>query len=68
MTVRLVVVNAFRITLLACLIVFTIASPSASAQRKSKKKPPPAQPVTELTKLRDEYVKLTNEYKTSLEN
>ena len=60
-------VNAFRITLLACLIVFAIASPSASAQRKSKKKPQPARPVTELTKLRDEYVKLTNEYKTSLE-
>ena len=60
-------VNAFRITLLACLIVFAIASSSASAQRKSKKKPQRAQPVTELTKLRDEYVKLTNEYKTSLE-
>lgn len=60
-------VNAFRITLLACLIVFAIASSSASAQRKSKKKPQPARPVSELTKLRDEYVKLTNEYKTSLE-
>jgi hypothetical protein len=40
----------------------------ASAQRKTKKKPapPPAAP-TELSKLRDEYVRLTNEYKASLE-
>ncbi len=38
-----------------------------SAQRKTKKKTAPAsQPQTELTKLRDEYVRLTNEYKTSL--
>ena len=36
------------------------------AQRKSKKKPAPAPPPTELTKLRDEYIKATNEYKTSL--
>jgi hypothetical protein len=36
------------------------------AQRKSKKKPTPAQPPTELTKLRDEYIKATNEYKASL--
>src|SRR4051794_25386594 len=36
------------------------------AQRKSKKKPAPAQPPGELEKLRDEYVKATNEYKASL--
>ena len=36
------------------------------AQRKSKKKPAPAKPPTELTKLREEYVKATNEYKASL--
>ena len=36
------------------------------SQRKSKKKPTPAQPPTELTKLRDEYIKATNEYKASL--
>jgi hypothetical protein len=35
-------------------------------QRKSKKKPAPAQPPGELEKLRDEYVKATNEYKASL--
>lgn len=38
-----------------------------SAQRKTKKKPAPKQaPQTELSKLRDEYVRLTNEYKASL--
>lgn len=37
------------------------------AQRKTKKKPAAAPPPqTELTKLRDEYVRLTNEYKASL--
>lgn len=67
---RLVLVNACRVALFACLIVFTIAPPSVSAQRKSTKKPAPAKkpaPVNELTKLRDEYVKATNEYKSSLE-
>lgn len=64
-------VNACRITLLACLIVFAITliafpitSSSASAQRKSKSKPAP---VNELTKLREEFVKTSNEYKSSLE-
>jgi hypothetical protein len=38
----------------------------AQAQRKSKKKPAPAQPPSELEKLRDEYVRATNEYKASL--
>ncbi|HEU4930677.1 MAG TPA: hypothetical protein VFT48_01290 [Pyrinomonadaceae bacterium] len=38
-----------------------------AAQRKTKKKPAPAPPPqTELTKLRDEFVRLTNEYKASL--
>ena len=38
------------------------------AQKKSnKKKPPPPAPVSELTKLREEFVKATNEYKSSLE-
>ena len=65
---RSVVVNAFRIALAACLIVFAISSHSVSAQRKTKKKPAPAAaPVNELTKLRDEYIKRTNEYKTGLE-
>ena len=41
---------------------------SASAQRKKKtKEPPPPQPVNELSKLRDDYVQATKEYKASLE-
>lgn len=65
---RCVVVNVLRIVLSAFLIVFTIAPSSVSAQRKIKKKPAPTRaPVNELTKLRDEYIKATNEYKSSLE-
>jgi ribosome-binding protein aMBF1 (putative translation factor) len=37
------------------------------AQKKSRKKTPAPAPVTELTKLRQEFVKATNEYKASLE-
>ncbi|HEY4423285.1 MAG TPA: hypothetical protein VGN10_03710 [Pyrinomonadaceae bacterium] len=43
-----------------------LVSFDAPAQRKSKKKPASAQPPTELTKLREEYIKATNEYKASL--
>lgn len=56
------VVNRIRIALSACLIVIAIASSSASAQRKSRKKPVQA-PVDELSKLREEFVKATNEAK-----
>jgi len=45
---------------------FVLLCIDVSAQRKTKKKPAPAPPQTELTKLRDEYVRLTNEYKASL--
>lgn len=58
-------VNVLRIALSTCLIVFTIASQSALAQSKKKATPKPA-PVDELTKLRNEYIKSTNEYKSSL--
>ena len=47
-------------------LLFLVLCDDAGAQRKSKKKPAPAPPQTELTKLRDEYVRLTNEYKASL--
>ena len=66
-------VTAFRIALPACLIAFTIGVSSASAQRqnqkKGQKKPAVAAPtpVNELAKLRDDYIKSTNEYKASLE-
>ena len=62
------VVNLIGVTLSALLIVVVIAVPSVSAQHKSKKKPAPAPPPRdELTKLREEFVKLTNETKAGLE-
>jgi len=49
------------------LLVLTVVSIDAVAQRKTKKKPAPApQPQTELSKLREEFIKATNEYKASL--
>jgi hypothetical protein len=46
--------------------VLLVASPTANAQKKKKTAPAtPAQ--TELAKLRDEYVRVTKEYKASLE-
>src|SRR5215212_8416376 len=61
-------INTKRISLCAWLVALvTVLSVDVSAQRRSKKKPAPAPaPVNELTKLREEYVKATNEYKTSL--
>ena len=50
--------------LLIALCVF-VACTDVSAQRKTKKKPAPA-PPTELTKIREEFVKATNDYKASL--
>ena len=55
--------NAHKV-LLIFLCVFVVCIP-ISAQRKTKKKPAPA-PPTELTKLREEFVKATSEYKASL--
>lgn len=51
------------------LVLFVVWSP-ATAQKKRVKKTaskPAAAPVSELAKLRDEYIKATQEYKTSLE-
>lgn len=48
------------------MILNAIASPSVSGQRKSKKKPAAAAPADELTKLREEFVKATNETKAGL--
>jgi outer membrane efflux protein len=50
--------------LLIFLCVFVVCG-DAFGQRKTKKKPAPA-PPTELTKLREEFVKATSEYKASL--
>ena len=51
------------------LLVAVICGGSASAQKKSKKKTPTAKPapVSELAKLREQYVQATNDYKASLE-
>ena len=47
------------------LLVAAACSVDVSAQRKTRKKPAPA-PPTELEKLREEFVKATNEYKSQL--
>jgi hypothetical protein len=49
------------------LLLLVGLSIDVAAQRKSKKKPVPAEPPSELTKLREEFVKATNDYKASLE-
>ena len=49
-----------------CVVIVTALSIDASAQRRTRKKPAPAPPPTELSKLREEFIKATNEYKTSL--
>jgi len=48
-------------------LTLLLCAENAFAQKKTKKKPPPPAPVTELAKLREEFVKATNEYKASLE-
>ena len=60
----------YRQPIYACLLTLTllIGAESVWAQKRTtKKKPPPPAPATELTKLRDEFVKATNEWKASLE-
>lgn len=57
-----------RIKIFICALLVLASLPvGVSAQRKSKKKPAPPEPQSELTKLREEFVKATNEYKASLE-
>lgn len=54
----------------SCLLTLTllVCAEHVCAQKKAKKKTPPAPAAaTELTRLRDEFVKATNEYKASLE-
>ncbi len=48
------------------LLVLTLVSFDASAQRRPKKKPAPAPQPTELSKLREDFINATNEYKASL--
>jgi len=51
------------------LLILLLVAGDVSAQRKTKKKPVPKQeePQSELIKLREEFVKATNDYKASLE-
>jgi|ERR1051326_2756818 hypothetical protein len=56
-----------RILVWAWLVLVLFLSMDVSAQRKPKKKPAPAGPPSELAKLREEFVKATNDYKASLE-
>ena len=55
-----------QIRLWSLIIIAALVSFDAPAQRRMKKRPAPAQPPSELTKLREEYIKATNEYKASL--
>jgi hypothetical protein len=58
-------INRKRIRLCA-LIVIAVLSIDSAAQKKSTKKSAPA-PQSELARLREEFVKATNDYKASLE-
>jgi hypothetical protein len=58
-------VDRKRLLLWACVLSIALCV-DVAAQRKTKKKPAPAKPPSELTKLREEYIKATNEYKASL--
>ena len=59
-------ISRIRIPLFALIVLLLVLSSDVSAQRKSKKPPAPAQP-DELTKLREEFINATKEYKSSLE-
>jgi hypothetical protein len=62
--------QCFRNTTCAGLLTLSIllcAGDVWAQKRSSKKKPPIPPPVNELTRLREEFIKATNEYKTSLE-
>jgi hypothetical protein len=49
------------------LLIFASGSYAQKKKPAAKPKTPPAQSVSELSKLRDEYIKATKEYKASLE-
>ena len=55
-----------QLSIVIAVVIATLVSQlDVAAQRKRAKKPAPA-PVTELAKLREEFVKATNDYKTGL--
>ena len=55
------------VPLLASLLIFAAAAQAQKKKPVAKPKPAPVEPATELSKLRDEYLKATKEYKASLE-
>jgi hypothetical protein len=60
-------INRRGINVCVCVFVFlTVVSFDVAAQRKTKKKPAPAQPTSELSKLQEEFRQKTNEYKAHL--
>ena len=50
---------------LVAVVLLCVSPASVSAQRKNRNKPAPA-PASELSKLREDFVNATNEYKSSL--
>ena len=71
---RMTFIDYLRMVLLLCFLCVPAflapETPAHTAQRKRPAKPPPkatAQPVSELTQLRDSYIKTTKEYKASLQ-
>ena len=62
--------RTYRIAIYSWLLtlVLIVCAVNVEAQKKTKKKPAPAAaPVTELAKLREQYVQATKDYKASLE-
>ena len=55
-----------RVWCVWCVVIVTALSFDVFAQRKTRKKPAPAPPPSELSKLREEFIAATNEYKASL--
>lgn len=49
-----------------CVVIVMALSFDVFAQRKTRRKPAPAPPPSELAKLREEFIKASNEYKASL--
>jgi hypothetical protein len=61
-------VKSRTLSCVAIILLSVTLTPGASAQKKkSRTRLPPPPPPTELTKLREEYVKATNDYKANLE-
>jgi len=60
--------KVFRVRFLAVtLLIAVISAPAFGVQRKKKHKQSQPEPPNELSKLRDDYVRATKEYKASLE-